>query len=85
MITYAQEILVPGLQEIDMPWGWQYLGTHRHVVLPSCAVAKIRQVFPSESEDYTGHNIHQPHHNIFTYIIVLHVCSYTMLMFVMRE
>ena len=39
-------------------------------------VAKIRQVFPSKSEDFTGHNIHQPHHNIFTYIIVLHVCSY---------
>ena len=56
--------------------GWQYLGRHRHVVLPSCAVAKIRQVFPSESEDHAGHNIHQPHHNIFTYIIVLHVCSY---------
>ena len=59
-----------------MPWGWQYLGRHRRVVLPSCAVAKIRQVFPSESEDYTSYNIHQLHHNIFTYIIVLRACSY---------
>ena len=36
-------------------WGWQHLGRHRRVVLPSCAVAKIREEFPSASEEYTGH------------------------------
>ena len=38
-------------------WGWQQFGRHRRVVLPSCAVAKIRHVqeFPSASEEYTGH------------------------------
>ena len=34
-------------------WGWQYLGRHRRVVLPSCAVARIRSEFPSD--EYTGH------------------------------
>ena len=45
------------------------------VVLPSCAVAIIRH-----QNQKTTHviNIHQPHHNIFTYvyIIVMHVCIY---------
>ena len=29
-------------------WGWQYLSRHRRVVLPSCAVSKVRSEFPSE-------------------------------------
>ena len=34
-------------------WGWQYLSRHRRVVLPSCAVSKVRSEFPSE--EYTGY------------------------------
>ena len=34
-------------------WGWNHLGRYRRVVLPSCAVNKIRDVFPSD--EYTGH------------------------------
>ena len=34
-------------------WGWQCLGRHRRVVLPSCAVSKVRSEFPSE--EYTGY------------------------------
>ena len=29
-------------------WCWGYLGKHRRVVLPSCAVNKIREAFPSD-------------------------------------
>ena len=29
-------------------WCWGYLGKHRRVVLPSCAVHKIREAFPSD-------------------------------------
>ena len=36
-------------------WGWQHLDRHRCVVLSSCALAKIRQEFPSASEEYIGH------------------------------
>ena len=32
---------------------WQYLGRHRHMVLPSSAVSKIRTEFPSY--EYTGY------------------------------
>ncbi|XP_065899014.1 uncharacterized protein [Dysidea avara] len=39
-------------------WGWGYLGRHRRVVLPSCAVSRIRSEFPSD--DYTGHQIPPP-------------------------
>ena len=48
VITYVQEILIPGLQAIDMVGMAVYLGRHGCVVLPSCAMAKIMQVFPSE-------------------------------------
>ena len=34
-------------------WGWNHLGRHRRVVLPSCAVKRIRDEFPSD--EYTGH------------------------------
>ena len=48
VITYAQEILYLAYRQLTW-YGWQYLGTHRHVVLPPVhAVAKIRKVFPSE-------------------------------------
>ncbi|XP_033107345.1 P2X purinoceptor 7-like [Anneissia japonica] len=34
---------------------WGYLGRENRVVLPSCAVAKIRQQFPNpENDGYTG-------------------------------
>ena len=50
-------------------------------------IGKIRQVFPSESEDYTGHNIHQPHHNISHILfccMYVAICVYQiMLMFIM--
>ena len=36
-------------------WGWQHLGRHRRVILPSFAVAKIRQEFPSALEEYRDH------------------------------
>ena len=29
-------------------WCWGYLGKHQRVVLPSCAVNKIREAFPSD-------------------------------------
>lgn len=33
-------------------WCWGWLGKHVRVTLPSCAVCKIRDQFPSSS--YTG-------------------------------
>ena len=42
VITYAQEILYLAYRQLTW-YRWQYLGTHRHVVLPPVhAVAKIR-------------------------------------------
>ncbi|XP_062605333.1 uncharacterized protein LOC134267130 [Saccostrea cucullata] len=35
-------------------WAWGYLGKKVRVVLPSCAVAYIRNTFPSGSGHYTG-------------------------------
>ncbi len=35
-------------------WCWQWLGRDIRVVLPSCAVTKIRSVFPSTTGEYTG-------------------------------
>uniref|UniRef100_A0A1X7TXJ4 P2X purinoreceptor 7 intracellular domain-containing protein n=1 Tax=Amphimedon queenslandica TaxID=400682 RepID=A0A1X7TXJ4_AMPQE len=34
-------------------WCWQWLGRNNRVVLPACAVAKIRETFPS-NENYVG-------------------------------
>ena len=36
-------------------WGWDHLGHYRCVVLPSCAVNKIRDVLPPDK--FTGHQI----------------------------
>jgi len=47
---HLQKVLILSLQVIDL-MGWQYLGRQRHVVLPSCVVAKIRQEFSSASEE----------------------------------
>ena len=41
-------------------WGWHHLGRHRRVVLPACAVAKIREEFPSASGEYIGHQYPPP-------------------------
>jgi hypothetical protein len=38
-------------------WCWQYLGRKLRVVLPSCAVSKIRDTFPSQSASYVGFKI----------------------------
>ena len=35
-------------------WCWGYLGREIRVVLPSCAVCKIRNTFPSEDSEYVG-------------------------------
>ncbi|XP_061192887.1 P2X purinoceptor 7-like [Saccostrea echinata] len=35
-------------------WAWGYLEKHVRVVLPSCALKKIRGRFPSPQEDYVG-------------------------------
>lgn len=35
-------------------WCWEYLGKDVRVVLPSCAVLKIRQTFPDRDGNYTG-------------------------------
>ena len=34
-------------------WGWEYLGRHRCVVLPSCTVSKVCSEFPFD--ECTGH------------------------------
>ena len=34
-------------------WCWQLLGRNNRVVLPACAVAKIRETFPSNG-NYVG-------------------------------
>ena len=55
VFTYYQEISILGIRAVDLV-GLAALGqAYRRVVLPSCAVAKIRQEFPSASEEYTGH------------------------------
>nr|ACJ68410.1 nanor b [Danio rerio] len=36
-------------------WCWGYLGREIRVVIPSCAVTRIRQEFPDENENYTGY------------------------------
>ncbi|XP_022101364.1 P2X purinoceptor 7-like [Acanthaster planci] len=35
-------------------WCWGYLGREVRVVLPACAVNKIRSMFPTNDEEYTG-------------------------------
>ncbi|XP_067290072.1 P2X purinoceptor 7 isoform X2 [Pseudorasbora parva] len=35
-------------------WCWGYLGRHIRVVIPSCAVTRIRQQFPEQNENYIG-------------------------------
>lgn len=35
-------------------WCWGYLGRHIRVVIPSCAVTRIRQEFPENEGNYTG-------------------------------
>ena len=35
-------------------WRWQCLGRHNRVVLPACAVNKIRTTFPSQGGNYVG-------------------------------
>ena len=38
-------------------WCWGYLGRDVRVVLPSCAVSKIRETFPSDDSVYIGFKI----------------------------
>ena len=36
-------------------WAWGWLGKKNRVALPSCVLAAIRNVFPSEDGNYKGH------------------------------